>query len=106
MLRFLQKKDGTKILQQQCPVKHYAWEDVPLVEEKESASSRLVRAISLEKVRGVVLIILTSNKFYDELFEENTKTLYRPVQDKISSFYGHRLYKTDMVSDFKIVKEV
>ena len=44
--RFLKKKDGSTVLQQEN-FQGVAWIDVPVIEEKPSARDRLLKAISI-----------------------------------------------------------
>jgi len=109
--RFLKKKDGSKVLQQQCPIKNYAWEDVPMVEE-ETNKDKLMRAIGKALVEIEVsnricgLTILLSKKFHECLKMEHNG-LYSPYISDITSIMGHRVYIVDTLHlDFKILKEI
>jgi len=106
--RFLKKKDGTKILQYKDPVKNYAWEDVPMVEEDPAPSDRLHKALNKFPIHSHnTIVILVNKKFYDSLIEENKKRIgIFYAANKINSFYQHRIYLVeDMAADFKFVKE-
>jgi len=108
-LRFLKKKDGTKILQEQqrncsSDSPKYIWADVPLVEEKQSATDRLTRALDQAGLWDTKIVILVSRKFYDELNVENNKI---PTPEApVAYFCGNRVYPTSQNTDFKLLKEI
>jgi hypothetical protein len=107
-LRFLKKKDGTKVLQYK-DMASLDYRDIPMVEE-ETNKDRLMKAISSVDSRykhgSENLTILLSKKFHECLKMEHNG-LYSPCISDITSIMGHRVYIVDtMISDFKILKEL
>ena len=101
-LRFFKKLNGEKILQQYDPAK-CDYVDVPMVEE--SLKERLLNEIHKDKYRGCTLTILISKNAHERLKMEHNG-LYSPAVEDITSIYGHRVYITNMIPDFKILKEL
>ena len=106
--RFLKKKDGTKILQYQDSVKNYAWEDVPMVEEESNPIDVLTKALSRQSLFGREFSIIISESFAKKIYSQPThQNIYSTYSYKdLSSFYGHRVYITDMKTDFKFIQEL
>lgn len=112
--RFLKKKDGSKVLQQQCPLKNYAWEDVPMVEEK-TVMDKLYSAVVLAEKNGPTIgkafTLLVSTKIMNDIkdYYHGSGAVF-PSLGKIStpnSFMYHRLYEVpDMKTDIQILIEV
>ena len=109
-LRFLKKKDGTKILQE---YNHAAKEylDVPLVEEKnvmDKIYSALAEVEKSDRNRGKTFTILVSTKTMDEIKEYNKALRIFPATiGNPNSFMYHRLYEVpDMKIDIKIMGDV
>ena len=109
-LRFLKKKDGSKVLQQQCPLKNYAWEDVPMVEEETVMGklySHLAEVEKIDKNRGKTFTILVSSKIMEDIKQHNRNNLRTLGCPTPNSFMYHRLYEVpSMVQDIKILVEV
>jgi hypothetical protein len=108
--RFLKKKDGSKVLQQQCPLKNYAWEDVPMVEEKDPSNLDILKEAYYRHMlykENEHTIILMSKKFDTKLrLEINGLPTYRNDYP-LTSFMGRRVYVCEgLNADFKFVKEI
>lgn len=110
--RFLKKKDGSKVLQQQCPLKNYAWEDVPMVEEQtvmDKMYSALAEVEKSDRNRGKIFTILVSSKIMNDIKEYNYRkpNIHTLGNINPNSFMYHRLYEVpDQTTDIKIVVEV
>ena len=110
-LRFLKKKDGSKVLQQQQLHIGLEWTNIPMVEE-ENVMDRLYSVLNevgkIDKNRGKTFVFLVSTKIMEEIQEHNrAMRLFPHSAEKPNSFMCHRLYEVpDQKVDIKLVVEV
>lgn len=106
-IRFLKKKDGTKILQYK-DMGTLQYKDVPMVEEELNAKDILMKELCRFDLSNKDFSILMSESFakkiYDQEDHQNIYSTYRHTD--ISSFYGVRVFVTKMREDFKFLKEI
>jgi hypothetical protein len=110
--RFLKKKDGSKVLQQRN-MATLEYEDVPTVEEKQTATDELVEALAMmqEKFGNKFhnMFILVSENFYHRLeMEMHTPRTFLSLSlgNQYMLFYGFKVHKTNQPEDFKFAKEI